>query len=160
MTQETSGKEKLLRLGITRNYGAHSVYFEVSETHTLSSGHQQQEAFDNLHSQLNYQIARYEEFFLPHVKLPASNQTVSQAKTGSTEEIKIDKILVENVGGQRRVKAMGGKYEKFGVPCYKECDSTINLDSLEYGVHDYSHLNLTAVVELQGDKPKRVKSLK
>lgn len=152
-------KSKLIRFGVTRNYGAHSVYFEVSEQIEISSFAEQEDALDTLINQANHHVSRYEEFFLPHVKMPQGFAGSAVTSTPTLDTVKLDKIIVENVDGKRRVKAVGGKYEKFGVPCYKECQSSIELDSLEYGKHDYSHLDLKVVIELEGGKPKRVRSI-
>lgn len=152
-------KTKAIRFGITRNYGAHSIYFEAAEQVEIKSFAEQQDAFDVLIKQVNHHIARYEEFFLPHVKLPQGSAAAASPVQLMVDTFKLDKIIVENVDGKRRVKAVGGKYEKFGVPCYKECKSEIELDSLEYGKHDYSHLDLKVAIELEGGKPKRVRSI-
>lgn len=149
----------VIRAGVTRNYGAHSVYYEISEQVAVEHGQARRDAFMNLHAQLEDQINVYEATLLQHVKLPAGSAALAPgAETRDT--FAIDFISVEHKQGKRYVHVHGGKWKKFGVPAYKECDSALELDTMEYGEHDVIKLGLVATVDLIGGKPKRVVSIK
>ncbi len=144
---------------ITRDYGKHKITFGLVESVECSSVGEVKEAFLNLQSLLENQITVYEAVSLPHVKLPnQSNSVEGNQHTG--ESFQLETILVESQGGKRRVKAKGGKYQQFGVPVYEECATDLDLKLLDYGVHDFKHLNLTVKVELDGDKPRRALSIR
>lgn len=150
----------MLRHGVTRNYGAHSVYFEMAEQVELENHEQRRDAFLRLIAQVDDQIKHYEAFLLPSVRLPQGGNAASASGAASTKEFKAKSITVEFTKGKRMVSLLGGDYIKFGVPLYKDCDTQWPVESADFGVHNVEHLNLTAIVEIIGGKPKRVLSLK
>lgn len=155
----TEPKEYLIRAGIRRNYGLHEVYYEISEQVTVSNGQERRDAFQNLQAQLEDQIKVYEAVSLPHVRLP---QTAGHPQTGNanSDTFPLESIRVEFSQGKRIVRAIGGKWKKFGIPVYDDCDTMIGHEALDFGEHPMSELNLTVHVELEDGKPKRARSIK
>lgn len=149
----------LVRAGLSRNYGKHEIYYELSEEITAHSTGEIKDAFLSLQSLLENQIAVYEAVSLPHVQLPQGSQPESVG-TRNDDSFLLESILIESQGGKRRVKAVGGKYVKHGVPVYPECGTDLPLDSLDYGPHNFRHLNLTVKVELEDGKPRRAVSIR
>ena len=153
--------KRLLRLefGITRRYGDHEIYFSMTENVNISSGRERVDAYNSLISQVNHQIAHYEKNHLPHVKLPQSsgNAVVASALLDS---FNADKLVVESKSGKRYVSVKGGRWAKFGVPIYPECETDLPLDDYDYGEHDLSELGLTATVDIVDGTPKRTLSIK
>ena len=150
----------MLRVGVTRKYGAHEVYFEMAEQVDIENGEQRREAYLNLLAQVDDQIKHYEHFLLPTVKLPMGGSSAPASGNASTKEFKPDSISVEFKDNKRQVSLKGGEYQKFGVPLYKECDTVWPIETADFGTHDLRNSGLVAVVELVGGKPKRVLSLK
>lgn len=149
-----------IKVGIKRNYGKHEIYYEASELVELSSGHERQDAFNNLYAQLDSQIRHYEEVFLPLVKLPNVSETHNDGGENGTDTFTLEKITVENYQGKRRVKAVGGKYAKWGVAVYDGVVTDLDLDALAYGEHhQFAALKLQVVAELEGGKAVRVRSI-
>lgn len=147
-----------LNVEVTRNYGLHSVKFGLSEVVTVEHGQARRDAFANLLVQLDDQIKLYEETMLQDTRLPMvmSSNTDSKVKT-----IPAVKLVVENKQGKREVSLQGGQYSKHGVPVYSDtCETELDIDNYEYGVHDLSHHNLTATIDIVDGKPKRVLVIK
>lgn len=155
-------RQMSFRLGMKRNYGKHEVYFELGEVVEVGSGHERQAAFDNLLVQLKDQIRHYEEIELPFTKLPHDDGSAASAVShNGTDSFILEKIVVESYQGKRRVKAVGGNYSKWGVPCYEGVVTDLDLDSLAYGEHhQFAKLKLTVIAEMENGKPKRVRSIK
>jgi len=149
----------LARAEISRDYGKHKITFGLSESVECSSVGEVKEAFLNLQSLLENQITVYEAVSLPHVRLPHAGG-VDEKAVSSADSFILESVLVESVGGKKRVRAIGGKYTKHGVPVYPECGTDLNVFKLDYGSHDFRHLNLTVKAELDGDKPRRALSIK
>jgi hypothetical protein len=149
----------MLRVGIKRKYGDHEISFEIAEQVDCNGGKERREAFLNLQAQLEDQIQVYETVSLPHVQLPQRGQSSGSA-TGSADTFVLKDIVVESKSGKKFVSARGGRWEKFGVPIYKECASDLIWDELPYGVHSFEHLNLTVTVELEDNKAKRCRSIR
>lgn len=150
----------MLRVGIKRNYGAHEISFEVAEQVEVTNGQERRDAFMNLQAQLEDQINVYEHVSLPHVKLPSGSIVAAGNDGWTTDTFPISKISVEFKQGKRFVAAHGGKWQKFGVPIYKECASNLNIEDLALGDFECSALNLTATVSIKDGKAKRVDSIK
>lgn len=150
----------MIRVGLTRKYGAHEVYFEMAEQVEVHNGEERREAYLNILAQVDDQIKHYEHFLLPLVKLPHGGNPATVSEAATTKEIKAKSISVEFTKGKRWVSLMGGDFIKFGVPLYKDCDTQWPVETAELGIHNVEHLNMTAVIELDGKKPKRVLSLK
>lgn len=148
----------LVRAGIERRYGQHSVYFEISEEVDAKSTGEVREAYNGLLGLLDDQIKTYETVSLPHVILPKQTGAVSGA-SGQANTFPVDTIKVEFVDGKKQVKACGGSFVKHGVPVYKECKESLGIESMDYGIHDVKHLGLTATIEYVNGKPKRVLSI-
>ena len=160
MSTTENKRTLMLRAGIRRNYGGHEIWFEVAEQVDVANGQERRDAFMNLQAQLEDQINVYEHVSLPHVKLP-SGAIVTGGGDGWTQDtFPVSKISVEFKQGKRFVAAHGGKWQKFGVPIYKECITPLNIDDLALGDFDCSGLNLTATVSLKDGKAKRVDSIK
>jgi len=155
----TETRTLLIRAGIKRNYGKHEIYYEISEQIEVANGQERRDAFQNLQAQLEDQISVYEHVSLPHVKLPAGGPADSGSK-GTTDTFPVDSITIESVKGKKHIAAMGGKWKKFGVPIYSECETSLDVSLWDYGVHDVAHLGLTAKIYIEGDRAKRVMSIK
>jgi len=149
----------VIRVGVRRSYGAHEIYYEISEQIEVESGEERRSAFLNLQAQLDDQVKVYEEISLPHVKLPAGTKG-SGAASVSLETFPLELIKVEFQDGSKRIKACGGKYMKWGVPVYKECFTELPIETLAYGPHDYRDLKLTCTADVEGGKPVRVRAIK
>lgn len=149
----------LVRAGLRRNYGKHEVYYELSEEILATSTGQVRDAFINLQTLLENQIAVYEQVSLPHVKLP-DVQSGDSETTPAPDDFNLECIKVEFTNGKRIVKATGGQWTKHGVPVYEECSTDLPIETLDYGVHDYRHLNLRVKADIVGGKPKRAVSIK
>lgn len=149
----------VIRAGVTRRYGDHEIYYEISEQIEASNGQERRDAFQNLQAMLDDQVKVYEAVSLPHVRLPQGSAAASTGGTVS-DTFPLESIIVENKQGKRFVSACGGRWAKFGVPIYKGCQTDIDIANLDYGVHDFSHLQAVCTIELEGDKAKRVRSIK
>ncbi len=148
-----------LRAGIKRSYGQHEISFEIAEQIEADSTGQVRDGYISLLALLNNQIKLYEELELPHVKLPQG--AVTNAGGQSAEQFNLDTISVEFTDGKRVVKAKGGKYDKFGVRVYDECQTDLDIAGLTFGEHkQFSTLNLTCYVDLENGKAKRVRAIK
>ena len=157
-TTETK-RTLMLRAGIRRNYGGHEMYFEIAEQVEIANGQERRDAFMNLQAQLEDQINVYEHVSLPHVKLPAGNVVQLGNDGWTTDTFTIAKISIEFKQGKRFVAAHGGKWQKFGVPIYKECISALNIEDLALGDFDCGSLGLIATISLKDGKAKRVDSI-
>lgn len=148
-----------MRVGITRRYGDHEIYFEIAEQVEVSGGQERREIFLNLQAQLEDQITVYEKVSLPHVQLPQRNGS-NGASSGASDTFVLDSIVVESKGGKRFVSAAGGKWKKHGVPVYPECSTDIDFALLDYGRHDFAHLNMTVTVDIENGSAKRCRSIR
>lgn len=149
----------LIRAEISRDYGKHKVTFGLSESVECASSGAVKDAFLDLQSLLENQIQIYEQVSLPHVKLPNAVGAV-EGYQHSGDSFPLELIKVEFTEGKKRIKAVGGKYTKHGVPVYKECATDLDVEKLDFGVHDFRHLNMTVKVELDGNKPRRALSIR
>lgn len=149
----------VIRAGLKRNYGKHEVYYEISEQIEVADGQQRRDAFQNLQAQLEDQIRVYEAVSLPHVRLPQESGSRGNVESGQ-DSFPLETIIVESKSGKRYVSATGGKWKKYGVPIYKECDTELDIEALHYGVHDMTTFNITATIEIVGGKAKRVVAIK
>ena len=159
MTTPTRTRTFQLEAKITRNYGKHEITFGLTETVQCASTGQVKEAFLDLQSLLENQITLYEAVSLPHVQLPGVREqhTASEA---SADTFTLELIRIESSNGKKRIRAVGGKYTKHGVPVYEECATDLPLESLDYGNHNFKHLNLKVKVKLEDGKPKRAVSIR
>lgn len=155
----TKVRQITIGIQIKRNYGDHEITFAISEYVDVMSGADRREAYNNLLGQLEDQIKVYEAVSLPHVQLP-NRSAHSQAGGSNSDTFPLESIIIENKQGKKYVSATGGRWSKFGVPIYKGCATDLDISALDYGVHDFSHLNMTCTIELEGDKAKRVRSIK
>lgn len=155
----TTTRTFALRVGIKRKYGDHEISFEIAEQVECAGGQERRDAFLNLQAQLEDQIQIYEKVSLPHVQLPQRGGAVSN-QAGGIDTFVLENIIVESKGGKRFVSAAGGKWQKFGVPIYKECGTDIIWQELAFGVHDFSHLNMTVTVDIEDGKAKRCRSIR
>lgn len=159
MSGQTKTRTFLAKAEITRDYGKHKITFGLAEQVECGSTGEVKEALLNLQSLLENQITVYEAVSLPYVKLPNAGLP-EQTGVSSGDAFTLESILIESVGGKKRVRAIGGKYTKHGVPVYPECGTDLDLFTLDYGSHDFRNLKLTVKVELDGDKPRRALSIR
>lgn len=75
---------------------------------------------------------------------------------GSTEKITITHVKVENKNGKNYYRCAGGRWMKFGVPCWKEVWSEAGINTDRYVIGD-NPVNFDAEVQLGSDgKPEKV----
>lgn len=149
----------LIKAEITRDYGKHKVTFGLSEQVDCESSGAVKDAFLSLQSLLENQITIYEAVSLPHVRLPHVSSS-SGGESSSADSFPLEVIRVESSNGKKRIRAVGGKFTKHGVPVYQECATDLDLDLLDYGNHDFKHLNLTVKYESENGQPKRAVSIR
>lgn len=152
----------VITVGLTRQYGRDTIKFEMTEAVNVSSGLQRREAYANLLGQLKDQIELFERDNATMLTSHPANDKKSVSFDPVTRVVPVTFIVKENVEGKDRIKVRGGEFEKFGVQLYPECKSypeDLNPHKLPYGIHDLTGRNLTMVVQMDGDKPKRVLQL-
>lgn len=155
-----SEREIKLKVEITRNYGVHSITFGMDEVVTVANGHERREAYNGLVKQIQDQIAVYEAYDLPNLKLPVLQGNQPQA-SNRVETFKVTHLVVESKNGKRYLSAKGGKYTKYGVALYPDtCETQLPIETYDYGVHPMDSLNVTATVDVVNGKAQRVLSIK
>lgn len=155
-----SKREFKLNLEIERNYGKHKIRFGISEIVHVENGTERREAFNNLLLQLNDQIRLYEHTELGNVTLPQTSNAPDNGNSNNLETFTATHLVVENKQGKKYISVKGGKYAKFGVAVYEECQTDLPIEEYDYGVHDLTHMNLTAMVDVVDGKPRRTVSIR
>jgi hypothetical protein len=132
----------------------HSIEFAIQEVVECVSGLDRRNAFDNLHTQLEDQIAHYEAEHLPNVRLP---QVAQQDETPNRDDtFAVVQVVVEFTNGRKRFNVRGGRWMRHGVPVYEDSPAFDYVKDFDLGEHNISHGSLVATAQVVNGSPKRV----
>lgn len=87
--------------------------------------------------------------------VPKSSQPTQTTGEG-TDTFVIDSIEFAIERGEPKVRILGGKWAKFGVPVYSEMLSALPINTRDYAELNDFLVGKTAIAQLFGGKPKRI----
>ena len=143
-----------LSVKIQRNYGRHAIEFGIQEVVEVDNGGDRHLAYENLIAQLSYEIEQYELTHLNDVR-PAQQQEERQ-KTEGNVTVPITHISHNFQNNKHIYRGHGGKWSRYGVPIYPECQMAWELDELPLGDFPMPTDGYFMVCNLEGGQPKRV----
>lgn len=142
----------------TRHYGAASVTLTMGGSFVVTGPEDTDRVYDVLAYKLQVQHDRYAKHFLHDDTLAARNDTPRQSGDKSGEMlIPVEEIKPDKQNGKPMAKVLGGRFRKFGIPCYPEHWKLIVDEHPELmNGGEYEPGTWAARVQMNGDKPRRV----
>lgn len=149
-------KQKMIKFGLSRNYGAVSVNFEVSELVDVANMQDQMREMEKLIMQVWTHHDEYAKAHLHKTPPPQQRPDGDYKKPDAfLERIPVTEAVVTIDGGKRYVKLKGGRYVKHGVVIWDEYLKKTDIDQRLGSSTRMSMEGYTMVVDTSG-RPKVV----